>query len=285
MVINYVEVASAEAASPTRGKETWRGGRLVALDEGRHVTLYIGHKESPRAGSSGDGPSAEPLTEAFAVRVEKPLTKAKAINAAEMAAYGLCSAMEVASLNASLARKWRENVNDVDVREHDEFVAWAKAELSATGLFAEGERAVGTECATIADMSRVLRMKADSLGLTASEALEASSIYPDWQPGEPIEAGNRRNYGGELWEAVQAHTAQEGWEPGADTLALWKKVDADGHSGSADDPIPYVQGMALEKGKHYEQYGVVYECIQASATGMPYDLKDVPALAREVSVD
>ena len=41
-------------------------------------------------------------------------------------------------------------------------------------------------------------------------------------------------------------------------------------------------GMALKKGKYYAQDGVTYECIQAMPTGMPYDLKDIPAIARPV---
>ena len=283
--LNYTEVPTTAAESLNGAKETWKDGKLVALDEGRHVTLYLGHRTYTRTEAAPDGEATErTVTEAFAVRVAKPLTKAAAVNAAEMAAYGLRSAMDVASLNASLARKWRENVNDVEVREHDKLVAWVKEELGATGLFAPPEAAAtDTESVTLADMSRLVRMKADGLGLTAAEALEMRSIYPDWQAGEEVSVGDRRNYGGSLWEAVQAHTTQEGWEPGEATLSLWKKADAEGHAGTEDDPIPYGQGMALEKGKYYAQDGVTYECIQAMPTGMPYDLKDIPAIARPVS--
>ena len=281
--VNFTEVPTTAAESLNGAKETWKDGRLVALDEGRHVTLYLGHRTYTRTEAAPDGVVAErTATEAFAVRVAKPLTKAAAVNAAEMAAYGLRSAMDVASLNAGLARKWRENINDVDVREHDELMAWVKAELAATGMFKDAVAVTDTGKATLADMSRLVRMQADGLGLTAAEALAVRSIYPDWEAGEDISVGDRRNYGGELWEAVQAHTTQEDWEPGEATLALWKKVDAEGHAGTEDDPIPYEQGMALEKGKYYEQGGVTYECIQAMPTGMPYDLKDIPAVARPV---
>jgi hypothetical protein len=42
--------------------------------------------------------------------------------------------MEVASFTASLARKYRDNPDDAEVREHDEFIAWVKDELSKIGV-------------------------------------------------------------------------------------------------------------------------------------------------------
>ena len=120
-----------------------------------------------------------------------------------------------------------------------------------------------------------------SMKLSAAEALRLPDMYPDWSAGIDVKVGERYNYGGKLWEVVQAHTTQAGWEPGTATLALWKKVDAEGNAGTREDPIPYEQGMALELGKYYTQYGVVYECIQASGA-LVYDLKDAPALARPV---
>lgn len=120
-----------------------------------------------------------------------------------------------------------------------------------------------------------------TMELTAREALQLPDMYPDWAAGLDVKAGERYNHGGKLWEVQQAHTTQEGWEPGTATLALFVAVDALAHAGTEADPIPYVQGMALAKGKFYEQGGVVYECIQASGP-LVYDLKDVPSLARPV---
>jgi hypothetical protein len=70
---------------------------------------------------------------AFVVEVENPVTRAKAINAAEMLAYDLHNALEVASFNASLARKARNQEDAEEVREHDEFIAAVKSELTAIG--------------------------------------------------------------------------------------------------------------------------------------------------------
>lgn len=135
--------------------------------------------------------------------------------------------------------------------------------------------------ASARNLMTATRAGIQTMALTAKEALQLPDMYPDWEAGVDVKVGERYNYGGKLWEVQQAHTTQEGWEPGTATLALFVAVDALAHAGTQDDPIPYVQGMALAKGKFYEQDGVVYECIQASGP-LVYDLKDVPSLARPV---
>ena len=70
---------------------------------------------------------------AFPIRVMKPVNRDMAINAAEMEAYCLNSAMEVASFSASMARKHRENSKDQEVKEHDAFISWVKEELTKIG--------------------------------------------------------------------------------------------------------------------------------------------------------
>ena len=62
--------------------------------------------------------------------MSNPVTRAKAINQAEMLAYDLHDALQVASFNASLARKARNGEDLDEVREHDEFIAEVKAQLS-----------------------------------------------------------------------------------------------------------------------------------------------------------
>jgi hypothetical protein len=102
------------------------------------VTLYVDHYDYTQIEPQAEGAEKEPqehiVTRAFAIRVQKPLSRDAAINAAEMEAYQLRSAMEVASFTASLARKYRDNPNDAEVREHDEFIAWVKDELSKIGV-------------------------------------------------------------------------------------------------------------------------------------------------------
>lgn len=104
-------------------------GRLVRSGNaaGSYVTLYFFHQDETDA-------EGNTITRAFAVPVEKPVTRARAINAAEMEAYGLKDAMEVASFNASLARKWREKPDNMECVEHDQLIEAVKEELTDMGV-------------------------------------------------------------------------------------------------------------------------------------------------------
>lgn len=47
--------------------------------------------------------------------------------------------------------------------------------------------------------------------------------YKQWGAGENLSVGDRRAYEGTLYEVVQAHTTQSGWEP-PNVPALFKRV-------------------------------------------------------------
>jgi hypothetical protein len=47
-----------------------------------------------------------------------------------------------------------------------------------------------------------------------------SALYPEWTEGEAIQEGDIRSYKGQIYEIVQPHTTQAGWEPDV-TPALW----------------------------------------------------------------
>lgn len=123
--------------------------------------------------------------------------------------------------------------------------------------------------------------KINTYNLTASEALQVKDRYPEWKTGINVKTGERYRVEDVLWECVKDHLTQENWKPSTATLSLWKIVDAEEHSGTIEDPIPYKQNMALEFNKYYTQDGVLYLCIQAMTPG-PYDLKDVPAHAQPI---
>lgn len=122
--LNFVRITET-------GRDQYRNGKLIATDEGACKTLYIGHRENEEIVENGE---ATTFIEAYPVRVDKPVTRDKAINAAEMQAYDLITALDVASFGTSLSRKYRENPDDAEVADHDEFIAWVKAELTSIGL-------------------------------------------------------------------------------------------------------------------------------------------------------
>ena len=121
----------------------------------------------------------------------------------------------------------------------------------------------------------------NTYNLTPSEALQVKDRYPEWKTGINVKAGERYRVEDILWEWIKDHLTQENWKPSTATLSLWKRVDAEGHAGTMEDPIPYTQNMALEFNKYYTQDGVLYLCIQAMTPG-PFDLKDVPAHAQPI---
>lgn len=116
------------------------GQQSVTTDRNRVLLALFPEEREVEvpADPSEDGTPSDPTTEkqtfAWLVWVEKPLTRAAAINAAEQSAYGLKTAMEVASFNASLARKARTEEDASEVSEHDEFINEVKAELTRIGV-------------------------------------------------------------------------------------------------------------------------------------------------------
>lgn len=124
--LNYTRIPSTPDEDLNKGKSTWRDNKLISIDEGSKITLYLFHQK------------IDEKTYAFAVRVDKPLTRDKVINNAEMERYHLNSALEVASFNASLARKSRlasmRSLEDGEVIDHDNFIEAVKSELTNIGV-------------------------------------------------------------------------------------------------------------------------------------------------------
>lgn len=136
------------------------------------------------------------------------------------------------------------------------------------------------QVAAVRNLMAATKAGIQSMSLSAAEALEMKDVYPDWKEGIAVKTGERYNSDGDLWEVVQGHTTQANWKPSLNTLSLWKKVQAE-HSGTADDPIPFEQGMSIETGKYYSQYGVTYKAIQ-DAVAVVYDLYQIPAIVQPV---
>lgn len=283
--INYIEVPLTETEDQNKGKTTWKDGKCVSIDEGRrHVTVYLAHTRSVRTEYGADGTAEEKeVMTAFPVRVDKPLTRDKLINAAEMTAYGLSSAVEVASLNAALARKWRENINDLDVAEHDEFIRWVKTEIDKLGLFVKSSGKVDEEKPTLSDVMELSRIAVrNDTVMTDAQALSVKSFYPDFTEciGTSLAVGSKLRYDGKLYKVIQAHTAQADWLP-SDLPALYGLI-TESHAGTLEDPIPYERNMVLEQGKYYTQNGVTYKCVTGSIVGYDADLTDLLSLLQKV---
>lgn len=291
ITVNKVQVPINAEQDNNKNKTTWLNGKYVSLDEGPAVTLFIGHTKETVI--EADGREME-IALAFPVRVVKPVTRNKAINAAEMEAYGLTSALEVASLNASLSRKFREDINDTEVKEHDEFISWVKAELDEIGLSSHDGYKPDTTQPGLQDVMALSKMLYSTANLLAESAVKVKNFAPVWgeegaEFGKEVDTGFRLRIVekekdvNDLFEVIQKHTIQSQWKPGSTgTESIYKRIDEQ-HAGTKEDPIPYPAdgNMSLELGKYYKEDGITYECIEAT-TPLYAKLRDCPRYAKAI---
>ena len=132
------------------------------------------------------------------------------------------------------------------------------------------------------------RMTINTMSLTDEQALEVKSLYPEWGDliGQELDEGFRLQHEGVLYRVLQKHTTQQDWTPGTATASLYAVVSASAaeeHAGTREDPIPYVQGMLIEKDKYYTEGGILYVGLMDAPNGYPNDLKDLPTLASVVT--
>ena len=109
---------------------------------------------------------------------------------------------------------------------------------------------------------------------TDESALAAVDVYPEWKPETDYEVdGKRLLYDGRLYKVRQAHHSQAVYTPDI-TPALYELVSV-GHSGTADDPIPFDLGMAVKSGLYYTEDSVRYKCIRDSGNPLYNHLADL----------
>ena len=75
------------------------------------------------------------------------------------------------------------------------------------------------------EAAKPVRAVMDQAGamLTDEQAATVPTLYRPWETGIDYAVGERRTYSGILYRCLQAHTAQETWNP-ADAPSLWTKV-------------------------------------------------------------
>ena len=120
--MNINKVIVPETIGDGVGQLNYHDGKLISYEHGSVVNVYLFHEE------------AEEGVRAMELTMTMPMTRAKCINAAEMAAYGLQDAMDVAAFASSLSRKERIKEDLEEVAEHDAFIADVKNELTNLGI-------------------------------------------------------------------------------------------------------------------------------------------------------
>ena len=148
-----------------------------------------------------------------------------------------------------------------------QYIELSSAELSAiadeAALYAAQERRRPLSESEVAAL--MIKQQINTLEVDDQTALRMLSYYPEWTAGQDYPAGYKVQCGGRLCRCLQAHTSQEGWEPG-NAPALWEYIN-ETHDGTLYDPIPYEGNTELTEGLYYTQSGVVYLCTRG--TGQP----------------
>ena len=99
--------------------------------------------------------------------------------------------------------------------------------------------------------------------LNDADALKVKTVYFFWKDliGKKVKIGYKFRHGDKLYKTKQPeYTFVEHYEPGTPGTESLFEVINETHAGTIDAPIPYSGNMALEKGKYYEQYDVIYLC-------------------------
>lgn len=98
-----------------------------------------------------------------------------------------------------------------------------------------------------------------ALALPPDEAIEATMLYPEWQPeAKKYAPGDRVQHAGKLWECYQAHDSQSDRAPGA-AVSLWGEITVDASTGYDDWHQPLGAHDAYNKGDRVVYKGSIYE--------------------------
>ena len=162
---------------------------------------------------------------------------------------------------------------EVPVKEAEEIMRRRNAEAQITTI---------EELDNAAFVASVVPDVINTFDLSDEEARKRKDLYPEWAAGISVVAGEKYRYGDNLWQVVQPHTTQAGWEPGIYTASLWKVIDEQ-HAGTAADPIPYTPPMEIFNGKYYTQNGVKYLCTRDSGIALSHDLSALVGLYVQIA--
>lgn len=164
---------------------------------------------------------------------------------------------------------------------YDAGVGLSEAKLDTPDDFEEIDKPEDYNEFKIDQVKRLIRIKdlvednknnINTFGLTDEESLQVIDWFPAWKANIELKTGEKISYNGKLYEILQDHTSQNGWEPSINTASLFKEVAINDTFGTKDNPIEYNNNMALESGKYYIQNNIKYLCTRDTGTAVYNDL-------------
>lgn len=130
----------------------------------------------------------------------------------------------------------------------------------------------------------VLKAQINKIDIPDQTSVKMMGYYPEFADiiGQTVELGFKFRYNDDLYKTIQASlTIQGHYPPGTGTESLYTKIDIL-HLGNKYDPIPYSGNMALENGKYYTQYDIMYKCTRDTINPVYNDLSELVGLYVEV---
>lgn len=164
---------------------------------------------------------------------------------------------------------------------YDAGVGLSEAKLDTPDDFEEIDKPKDYNEFKIDQVKRLIRIKdlvednknnINTFGLTNEESLQVIDWFPVWKANIELKTGEKISYNGKLYEILQDHTSQGGWEPSINTASLFKEVAINDTFGTKDNPIEYNNNMALESGKYYIQNNIKYLCTRDTGIAVYNDL-------------
>lgn len=164
---------------------------------------------------------------------------------------------------------------------YDAGVGLSEAKLDTPDDFEEINKPEDYNEFKIDQVKRLIRIKdlvednknnINTFGLTDEESLQVIDWFPAWKANVELKTGEKISYNGKLYEILQDHTSQDGWEPSINTASLFKEVAINDTFGTKNNPIEYNNNMALESGKYYIQNNITYLCTRDTGTAVYNDL-------------
>lgn len=128
-----------------------------------------------------------------------------------------------------------------------------------------------------------IKYSINSLDLSNNDTIKYKDYLPVWTDyiNKSMPKDFKFKYNNQPYQTIQYINVVLSDQTPDIVYSLYVAINEE-HEGTLEDPIPYIQQMAIEKGKYYIQYDVVYWAIQDMPTGMPYDLSQIPSIVQPV---
>ena len=119
----------------------------------------------------------------------------------------------------------------------------------------------------------VVKQYNERTDISNEEALDYMAIIYPWEYylDKTLEVGMLVVYEDKPWRVRQTHAPLEIYPPSLETASLYEAIDKE-HSGTLDDPIPYMPPMDVFEGKYYIEDGKRYLCIRDSGIALTHNL-------------